>query len=538
MNKKQLSFCLLSAILLTLSWPTRGISFLIFFSLVPILIIENEIRHDTLKHKKIRFFLFSYLTFLLWNIGTTWWIVNSTVIGMLFANMLNALFFTLLLQFFYWAKSILNLRLSYIFLVCLWICFEKLHLHWDLSWPWLNLGNVFSESIAIIQWYEFTGTFGGTLWILVVNILLFQSIKDHQWSNPERKSLKRIAIPLAIVLIPCLISLIQFYNIPQKKKNIQVLLLQPNIDSYSEKYNMNNEDFVVLLDSLTNNKLSKEYHYIITPETYFSHGIGENIDQFTSTVLYQDLIKLLRENQNIQLLAGMQLYQVYRSQNQPTNTSNFIEEGIWVDYYNSAVSISSNQPPEYYHKSKLVVGVENLPFKEILRPLLGDALIDFGGTVASRATQDSRTVFLHPKIDVKTAPIICYESIYGEFVTGYVRNGATLLTVLTNDSWWGKTPGHRQLLSYTRLRAIETRRDIVRSANTGISAFINTKGQITTRLGYEKQGILIGTASSNDYKTFYVRFGDYIYRCAGLILILITLHLVSLKFKRLFGRDS
>ena len=101
-------------------------------------------------------------------------------------------------------------------------------------------------------------------------------------------------------------------------------------------------------------------------------------------------------------------------------------------------------------------------------------MLDFGGTVATRGIQNTRTVFEHAE-GYKTAPIVCYESIYGEYVTEYVRNGAQFLSIITNDAWWGNTQGHKQLLSYARLRAIENRRAIARSANTGISAFINAK---------------------------------------------------------------
>lgn len=527
---------LLSAGLLILSWPVNGLPIFIFISIVPILIIEDRIRLDKKRYKRWRLFLFNYITFLLWNLSITWWIVNSTVAGMLLANILNALFFSLLFQFFYLVKNIVSTRLAYIFIVCLWICFEKLHLSWDISWPWLNLGNVFSEWIAIIQWYEFTGSFGGTLWILLVNILFFEIYKKGYLLKSQKLTTKTLIPPIAIIVAPCIISILLYLKPLDDKDEVQVLLLQPNIDSYSEKYNSKNHEFVVLLDSLTRKEKSKDYHYIVTPETYFAEGFGEEINNFRASELYESLQEYLIDRPNTQLITGLQLYQVYQSDFQPTITSNYIRENIWVDYYNSAASISLNKQPEYYHKSKLVVGVENLPFKEILRPIIGNTLIDLGGTVASRATQDYRSVFSHPTIDVKVGPIICYESVYGEFVADYVRNGATLLSVLTNDSWWGNTSGHRQLLSYTRLRAIETRRDIVRSANTGISAFINSKGKIISTLDYQEQGILTGFANSNQYKTFYVRYGDYIYRCSGLLLILISLHIFSLKLRKLFIR--
>ena len=188
-------------------------------------------------------------------------------------------------------------------------------------------------------------------------------------------------------------------------------------------------------------------------------------------------------------------------------SANLVRKGLWIEYYNSALGEQYNQRPQVYHKSKLVVGVENLPMKSMLKPLLGDLMLDLGGTIASRMTQSKRSIFNHSELKEKAAPIICWESIFGEFVTGYVKEGATFLAVISNDAWWGESPGHKQLLSYTRLRAIETRRDIARSANTGISCIIDARGEILKQTLYNTKTVLIGNISSRNKMTFYVRFG-------------------------------
>jgi apolipoprotein N-acyltransferase len=177
---------------------------------------------------------------------------------------------------------------------------------------------------------------------------------------------------------------------------------------------------------------------------------------------------------------------------------------------------------QVYHKSKLVVGVETLPFRNIIEPLLGNVMLDFGGTVLTRATQEEREAF--PLYSgVKISPVICYESVYGEFVTGYVRNGAQVLAIMTNDAWWGDTPGHKQHLAYARLRAIETRRAVVRSANTGISGFISPLGELTAKLPYNTKGVLSATVHPQKNITLYVRYGDYIFRLGGFVAGLMLL---------------
>jgi len=207
------------------------------------------------------------------------------------------------------------------------------------------------------------------------------------------------------------------------------------------------------------------------------------------------------------------------------------KKGFFV--FPAAPALASIKSYDIYHKSKLVVGVENFPFKSILKPIIGSIMLDMGGTVASRVTQKYRTVFPHHSKPISAAPIICYESIYGSFVSDYVKAGATFLAVISNDAWWDNTEGHRQLLQYTQLRAIETRREIARSANTGISALINAKGEIMKQLPYGEKGVLTGSIFSRKEMTFYTKYDDILNRWALFIFGLLSLTAISGRLKRL-----
>lgn len=185
-----------------------------------------------------------------------------------------------------------------------------------------------------------------------------------------------------------------------------------------------------------------------------------------------------------------------------------------MDSYNTALQIVPGQKIETYHKGKLVPGVESFPYITVLKPLLGEAMLNFGGTIASLGSDKERKVFSNPYNMAKVAPIICYESVYGEYVTEYVKNGANLLAIVTNDSWWGYSPGHRQLLALAKLRAIETRKEVVRAANSGTSAHINVRGDVVENLPYGAQGAIQVTAGIFEGETPYVKYGDVIYRIA------------------------
>jgi len=171
-----------------------------------------------------------------------------------------------------------------------------------------------------------------------------------------------------------------------------------------------------------------------------------------------------------------------------------------------------------------------MPFRDVIKPLLGDFIINLGGTVGTHVTQDERSIFTNNKFNISTAPIICYESVYGEFVTGFVQNGANILSVITNDGWWQNSQGHKQHLSFSRMRAIENRRSVARSANTGTSAFVNQRGDIIKSLGYEKRGSLSAVIKSSDAElTIYTQFGDYIARIAIFIMVVIFMYAISVR---------
>ncbi len=513
--RNNLTLALFSGLLLSASWPTYGFSVLIFFAFVPLFWLEKQTR----KEANWKLFLCSYLSFVIWNGLTTWWLWNASAFGMLFAVLVNALLMSILFLSYRWVSRKWPQKVAFIYFVCSWMSFEKLHLHWDFSWPWLNLGHVFSESTAWIQWYEYTGVFGGSLWILIINILLYKVLLTRQ---PQQRS-RNFSLALLAVALPIAISL-GIYPRNENHAQISVAIVQPNIDPYKEKYNKSNLDLLVDLKAQFENQ-EPFPSIILLPETYFAEGFGESLTQFSKSLLSMAINDWLKPHPETQIISGIQFYKTYNSKHYKTDTSNKISDSLWVDFFNSSFVYPHVKGAQIYHKSKLVVGVENLPYRSVIEPVLGNIMLDLGGTVYSRATQKNRSVFQTIEGE-KIAPIICYESVYGSFVADYVKEGATLLAIQTNDGWWGETQGHKQHLSYAKLRAIETRKYVLRSANTGISALINPQGQIETQLPYNQKGVLRVDVPVIEGETFYVKNGDFLARIAlfvwGLIFLFTT----------------
>ena len=529
---KNFFLAILSGSLLAASWVTYGITPLIFIAFVPLLLADSHIRSHY-KHTKRKIFILSYIAFLIWNIVSTWWIWNSTEVGAVLAISINSLLMSLTFLLYHLVAKRSTQKLSLIFLVAIWLSFEKFHLWWDISWPWLNLGNVFSEKITWIQWYEYTGTFGGSLWVWLLNIIFYIAAKDYLTDKNRALLAKRVGIAMLFFAIPVVISYYIYINYSEKGlKTADVVVLQPNIDPYEEKYQVNNEDTSKAISYFLLNKLDHKVNFVITPETMLARNIL--IDELANSAPVNTLKNLFLAFPQVNWVVGVSLLKFIEDKKDVTAQSNYLaEKDIWYNDYNSAFLLNydyfrSDTLP-LYHKSKLVVAVENFPYQQILKPILGDMLIDLGGTVALKTTQSERSVFTGRETFGKAAPIICYETVYGEFVTDYIKKGANFLAILTNDAWWGDTQGYKQLLSYTRLRAIETRRSVARSANTGISAFINGRGDILKALPYRDFNTLRCTIALNEEVTFYVRMGDYIARIAGFLAFFIFLYAIVKK---------
>ncbi len=165
----------LSGLLLSIGFPgtVAPLPFTMFVAFVPLLIVEQEIAGRREKASRWEVFKFAYNAFIIWNIITTFWVANTALVAGIFAITVNAALMGIPFTLFHQTKKVLP-RLGYAAFIAYWIAFEYGHLNWELTWPWLTLGNSFAEWPSLVQWYEYTGVFGGGLWILLLNLLFFQ----------------------------------------------------------------------------------------------------------------------------------------------------------------------------------------------------------------------------------------------------------------------------------------------------------------------------------------------------------------------------
>lgn len=517
---------LLFAVLMSVPYLIPYCGFTALVGIVPLLCMERIASLTGMK----RFWLWHWSAFVLWNAFTTFWVCNATVGGGIFAVLANAFQMSLVFGLFRWSKKVLRGSLPYILLAALWIAWEKWYLvSAQISWPWLVLGNAFARTVPLAQWYEYLGTLGGSLWIWACNLGVFGlmvALSDGSWFRFNAKA--RFAASAGTVLVfaaPAVLSMLMYRSYDEdSSRTLDVALLQPDIDPYNKFSAMpQSGQNAILLDQLSSvvqdRDSSSGMLLALAPETFTGDVVLNDMER---SATYRRFREFLSAYPGVNLLFGASAYSFTESESAPSPEARRYGDGMWLESHNSALVMDGTGRTQVYHKSKLVVGVEMTPY-----PAFFCKVDDLLGGVMGRCVGQKEVSLLDcVSADGKTVPVgcaVCYESVYPEHCAEYVRAGAEALTVITNDAWWGDTPGYRQHLSYASLRAIETRRDIVRCANTGISAFIDQKGDILSSTEWWKPAVLSGKVNLNDRETFFVRQGDIVGRLCVFISVLLLL---------------
>jgi len=504
----------LPGLLLFAAWPISPFNFLIFVAFVPLFWVERQTRNDS------RFFLLLLLNLFIWNISTTWWIWNASPGGAAGAIIANSTLMCFPWMGYRYTKRQLGESAGLLGLVLFWLTWEYIHHNWELSWPWLTLGNVFSTSTSWVQWYEYTGTTGGSLWVLLVNIFLYKGLPKKNpvaavLGKEEKRFLKQvqwkwIISGLALVLVVIAVSRLLLPTLPAKIKTADnVVVVQPNVEAYTQKFNTDPAILIDKMIALSESKMDAQTRLLIWPETAIPVQVWEH--EIETNRYYQQVFAFVRKHPQIMLLTGIDSYKLWGNENPGGFSIRQLKNGVYYEAFNTAFATDSSDRFELYHKSKLVPGVESLPS---WLSFLSDVFDDLGGTTGSLGRSKEADVFSFAGNPYHPAPIICYESIYSDYVADYCRKGADIITVITNDGWWGNTPGYHQHMNMSRLRAIENRKWVARSANTGISCFIDPAGNPLQAKPWDMAAAIKMPVEPVDAKTFYTRYGDWMSRFA------------------------
>ncbi len=495
MKKRDLFCSLLSAILLILSFPNFDLEFLAWFSLVPLFFAING---KTL----FQSFKLGFLTGVLSFLGIIYWVIvavhtygNIPLIISGLILLLLVLYLSLFIGVFTFISRFIQVRLrtqSFLFVPVLWASLEYLRSFLLSGFPWANLGYSQYLNLPFIQMAEITGNYGLSFVIVMVNGTLFEML--GQWPQKKLPHLK-IVITVLVLLGFLIYGYIKINIVDRKMiKNptLKIGLVQGNIDQsvkWDESYQ---KETMNIYERLSFKVAKGRPDLIIWPETatpFFFQDAKE----------FQPIVLDIPKKTNAFLLFGTPSYK--------------IEKGK-VNHYNSALLVSpEGELKGKYDKIHLVPYGEYVPLGEYI-PLgsLGEGIGDF---------KPGNEIFNFSLPQGKFGVLICFEIIFPDLCRKFVKKGANFLVTITNDAWFGKTSAPYQHLTIAIFRAIENRVFIARSANTGISAFIDPVGRIIKRGGLFTEETINGTIHLSKEKTFYTLYGDVFAWCCSVCSILL-----------------
>ena len=503
--RSNISLALFGGMLLGVPWSVTPFFFLIFIAWVPLLMLEERLRVHS---NPYAVFNYALLSFLVWNTIATWWVARAQLAGGIAIIAANALLQGLI----FWSAERLRATLKTPFFIpfaLIWMGYEYFHLSWDLAWPWLNLGNALATVPVLIQWYEVTGVRGGTFWILLVNFALFSALTAYRRRN-WTASMPPAAAAVVLLTVPVLISIQLFHTVGTGSETVSVAVVQPNLDPYTEKFEPENyAGHMEAFYRTANDICDEDTRYLFGPETLIVEQIDEKAPH--SSKYYRRLLEFHQKYPRMNILIGVHSFNRLDGDEVPPGSRFDREGGFYYEAFNTALFLSPGAAPQFYHKTKLVPLFERMPFVQHLR-FLGRYSLELGGYTGTYSRRQENTVFDVSGGEVKIVPIVCFESIFGPYCARNLPPEKGFIAMVTNDGWWKNTPGYRHHFNFSPMRAIENRRDMVRVANTGISALIDARGVVVARTPWWEKATLKGTVHLRGGQTFFARHGDYLGR--------------------------
>lgn len=483
-----------AAVLLSLSFPPFNAAIL----QIPAFIFLFRIA--TLCDTKRAVILYVYPAFALWNLFTTYWLMMATVAGGAAAILANAALMLIpMLMIRRFQQSNVNPVLSALFAATVWVGYEFLHHNWDLAWPWLTLGNAWSNLTGVIQYISVTGVLGISFWIVFTSSLLYAYLLHSNNRN------YLIFGTTVLLLFPLFSVLAQITINYADDEAIQVTIVQPNSDSYS-RYGgeASLQALTNKLLRLSNEARTEETDVIIWPENAIDTSVRSTDPIF-------DTIRDSLQSWGTSLITGAGLIEIYEEGENMPEVVRRSAGGTRYNVFNAALFIKPGQETDIYRKGRLVPIVERFPFVTYFQRLDVFRWVDWGALAGYGLGQEP-DLFTIDKY--KTPALICYDSVFPDWVNQFSHAGAGFLTIITNDGWWGDSNGHIQHFAYARLRAIEQRMWIARSANNGISGIISPDGKVQKKTEYWTEDAFTFTIYNSDNQTFYNRFGNWLgYLC-------------------------
>ena len=489
LKNKKLLFIILSAVLTGLSQLSYNLGFLVWFSLVPLFFIIDEL----ICYKKV--FKYSFLWGFIYHIISIYWLaqnIGTTQIVAFISMILTVIYlsFNTVIIFMIWFYLKKYYKDYSIFLIpFIWTLVEYIKSYGLLAFPWISLANTQTDYLYLIQIAELTGIYGISFWITILNVVVYSFL--------IKKSLNKIYLFIFVFFTPWIMGCYLYNNVDEYYLNdLKISVIQPNITLYdSRDYSKGNE----LLNKLINqsrDSLNDSIDLILWPEAALPF---HNINSGKTFKYIKE--KLLLKN-NISILSGDITYDDKK-------------------VYNSVVLFNKEGVKSIYNKQRPVPLAEQVPLSETF-PFLSN--INLGVANYSSGKKDVLFNFKNYKF----SSLICYESVFPEINRRHVNKGADFITFLVNDAWYEYGPEPVQHARQSIFRAIENRKSVLRCANTGISMIIDPRGEVLQKTKLNTEAVMIDNIKGTNYKTFYTKFGNIF---AQLLFIIVGVLFLKTLFR-------
>jgi len=493
LNFSPIQLAIVSGVLVGISYPPiPGLT--AWFGFVPLIHLWlNQSKNDSAR--------FTFLSAIIFNSIAFYWIgLNSGASFVpVFLSLTGAvLYLSFILSIFGWAIAWIEEKQNNSGLVLipfLWVTMEWLRSFGPLGFPWANLAITQTEFLPLIQIIDFTGSEGVGFWIMILNVYIYYLIRNNYFYG------KKIILLLAIIVIPWLYGTIRINQLnTQSWEDIEVAALQPNINPNEKWEPTYRKTLFSIMDSLNNKAYDMKPKLVLWPEA----ALPVYMRVSSAKQAYENKVR----KTTIPLIMG---------------TVDFKRDTLGRKVFNGSIYFGLNEN-KIYHKLLLVPFAEYIPLSNKFTFL---NKLNFGQ--ANFTHGNEFTVF---QIDtISFSNMICYESSHPSIARGFINNGARFLTIQANDAWLQNSSGVRQHFELARLRAVELRTGIIRSANTGISGIIDPSGRVKHKVKFYDQEVFKGKILLNKSLTFYARFGN-LFSIICFVLVLIQGVYISIRKKQ------
>ncbi len=379
-------------------------------------------------------------------------------------------------------------------LACLWVLAEFTHGLGPLGVAWGRLALTQQSSLPTLQSLSLFGTLGLAFLMVLVNGLLAQAAVRFR-RGEQRPAVAAAGLAAVVFLLNLGYGRMRLATWPALQENVRVAIVQGNVAS-GEKWQENSAiDALALYESLTLQAVTQGADLVLWPETAVpvAPRIEAAYDQH-----YRNLAA-----QNALVLA----------------TGGFDHDAAGNSFNGIFTYLADGSSPPPSYKRRLVPFGEFLPYRSLLASLLPFTK-QFNLTGSDLSPGSAPALAQTPYGQV--GYLICFDSIWPALTREAVSQGANILLLATNDSWYKNSPALRQHQTHALLRAVESGRYVVRGANTGISCIISPVGRITASLPPQTAGVLTGKVAFLQQQTLYTRLGDVILLlCCGYISLVV-----------------